>query len=149
MSDLLLLPDAEGVTSAYLRSRSSIEDLVDDHVWTELPALRKGVTEWRFPAVRVTRIGGSPALNRPLVADQPLLQFDVWGGSKSIARRVAETCRAELAVIELADLGEGVSARTPEFGPLAYLPDDDFTPAKPRYTFDVSVLLRATQAPGS
>jgi hypothetical protein len=149
MSDLLLLPDAEAVVSAFLRSRESVEELVGDHVWTELPAKRKEVAEWRFPGVRVTRIGGVPVMSRPLVADRPLLQFDIWGGPKSLTRRIAETCRAELALIGEADLGDGVNARTPDIGALAYLPDDDFTPAKPRYTFDVSILLRATEPTGS
>lgn len=147
MSDLVLLPDAEQVISAYLRGRPEIQDLVDDRVFTELPGLRKDQQEWRFPAVRITRIGGSPALAYPLVLDRPTTQVDVWGGPKSTARRIAETCRAVLALahLEQHELAVVYAPKPPNggFGPLSYLPDDDFTPARPRYTFDVTLPMRA------
>jgi hypothetical protein len=34
-------------------------------------------------------------------------------------------------------------------GGLTYLPDEEFEPAKPRYTFDVTVRTRAHSSPGS
>lgn len=137
---LELLPDAEKVFSAYLRSRTEITALVDNHVWTELPGLNKDTPEWRFPAIRVVRIGGRPGLQRPLYIDEPLLQLDVWGGPKALAHEIAATARAVLAEAHLATHDSAVVV-TVDIGSLSYLPDQDLTPARPRYTFDATATL--------
>jgi hypothetical protein len=138
---VVLLPDAERLVSAYLRSRAEVSGLVDDRVWTELPGVRADQTEWRFPCVRLVRVGGSPLLERPLHWDRARLQLDAWGGPKALARQIAETCRAVLAEAHLATHDGAVVAGV-GFGPFAYLPDEDFTPFRPRYTFDATVTLR-------
>lgn len=141
MADVVLLPDAEQIISTYLRSRDEVTDLVEQRVWTELPGLRENQEEWRFPCVRLVRIGGRPMLDRPLHIDQPRLQLDAWGGPKATARKVLETCRAVLADAHAAHHDGAVIAGV-GFGPFSYLPDQDFTPARPRYTTDATVTLR-------
>lgn len=148
MTDLVILPDAEKVASAYLRSRSEVDDLIDDRVFTELPGLRQGQDEWRFPAVRITRIGGSPVVQQPLEVDAPVLQVESWGGSKALAHQIAQTCRAAFAVAHLNEHDEAIvyGAR---FGEMLDLPDEAFKPAKPRYVFDVTLTIRPRQGAGS
>lgn len=146
--DLVLLPDVEQVLSMFLRSLTEITDLVDQRVWTQLPGLKAGQEEWRFPCVRLVRIGGRPVLQRPLYIDRPLLQFDIWGGPKVEARTIAETCRAALAQAHTV-AHDGAVISDAELGALAFLPDDDFLPPKPRYTFDAAVTLHPGPTTGS
>jgi len=127
-----LLPDGEALVSGYLRARSEVTDLCGQRVYTELPK------DKTFPLVRLVRVGGSPPLDRPLRFDVARIQVDVWGGPKKTARDLAETIRQVLSELPDEDVvGTVVSAVT--YGPFAYLPDDDFAPAKPRYTFDVEL----------
>lgn len=142
MSDLVLLPDAERLLSAWLRDQPELADLVDDRVYTILPH------DKAFPLVRLVRVSGAASLSRPLVLDEAHIQFDVWGTVKAQAFEVAATVRALLSerLIGAHDLGV---VQNVTHGPLQYLPDGDFEPAKPRYLFDVVVRTRAHPSPGS
>lgn len=142
-----LLPDAEKTVSAYLRARSEVTALVGDRVYTAIP------NSPTFPLVRLTRVGGTPVHSRPLWVDEALIQVDVFGtvpgetgsGGRRQIHQIAETCRA--ALVEMADTAhdeavvDGVS-----FGPFSWLPDDTYTPARPRFLFDVTVHLHVKPA---
>jgi hypothetical protein len=128
---LVVLPDAERVVVDFLRAQPELGDTAE-RVYTALPA------EPTWPAVRVVRWGGWPVISRPLVLDQALCQVDVWGGTKAQASELARVMRALLAE-RLAALPEvsGVS-----FLMLIDNPDDTYSPARPHWRFDVSVMLR-------
>lgn len=129
-----MLVDAERLVSAYLRDRDEIAALVADRVYTAIPA------NPTWPLVRLTRIGGAPVFNRPLHLDRALIQCDVFGGPKATAHEIAETCRAALTDLPSAYSALGVVTDV-QFGTFAYLPDAAYTPARPRYVFDVAVYL--------
>jgi hypothetical protein len=128
-------PDVELVTVTYLRRDGSrVADLVDDRVYTVVPKSAQ------FPLLRVVRFGGGPAMSAPLHLRNPALQLDAYGGSKADARRVLDTALAELADIAYhTHTGAVVTGVT--FGAERYLPDNDYDPAKPRYSADVTVHL--------
>jgi len=128
-----VLPDVELVAVTYLRRTGSrVRDLVGDRVYTVIP------TNAVFPLLRLVRIGGAPVSSATLHLDAAAMQLDAAGGSKADARRLLDTARAELADMNLAThTGAVVTAVT--FGPSRYLPDKDFTPAKPRYVADVTI----------
>lgn len=129
-----LAPDAEALLSTFLRSRFELVALVDSRVYTSIPS------NPTFPLVRVTRIGGIPVFSRPLRLDVATVQVDVWGGPKATAWQIAETCRAVIAEIDRAD-HDAAAITAAQFGPFSYLPDDTYSPARPRFTFDVDLYL--------
>lgn len=134
------LPDAEAEISAFLRGLDEIFDLVEERVYTEIPANAE------FPLVRLTRIGGTPLFNKPLWVDRPTLQIEAYGGTKAQAQEIAETCRAALSEIESATSPTAVFLSA-EFGGMLYLPDPEFKNPRPRYVFDVDVFLHSTELP--
>lgn len=129
-----LLPDVEKVISAYLRSRTEVTALVGDRIYTEIP---KTPT---FPLVRLTRVGGAPITSRPLHIDQAIVQVDVFGGPKTQARLLAETCRHVLSEAHEAT-HTGASVDDVVFGAFQWLPDPSFEPTKPRYSFDAAITV--------
>ena len=136
------LVDVEALVSQYLRSQSEVTAYVAQRVYTALPETKT------FPLVRLTRIGGAPKMSRPMHVDSAHLQIDVFGGSKATALDTMDAIREELAKVVDEDpvqaLGGVCGVR---FGPLAYLPDASFEPAKPRYTLDVTVTVRPAPLP--
>lgn len=131
-----MLPDAELLTTAFLRQDDAVLAKVADEIYTELPARHD-----TWPAVRVTRIGGAPAF-QPLVLDEPLLQIDVWGGPKRTALQAAETIRSALSERTPFTLPGTGTLAVERFGSLRYLPDETYSPARPRWTFDVVLATR-------
>ena len=134
-----MLPNAEGLVSEFLRNDAAVIAEVADRVYTSLPASPT------YPCIRLTRIGGATFLAGMYEFDRPLIQFDIWGGPKATAWRIAETVRE--ALIERLpgrhDKGlvyGGVGVVT---GGLRYTPDPTFDPERPRYTLDVELLTRA------
>lgn len=136
--DLELLPDVEAIVSEYLRTRPRVRALVGDRVYGAFPS-KAG----KQPLVLVQRVGGIPPLSQPLVVDEADVQLDAWGGPKVVARELAETCRAEIANLEGTVQPGGVIAGV-RFGALRFLPDETFSPPRPRYVFDVVITTRAT-----
>lgn len=134
--------DVEALVSQYLRAQSEVTAYVGQRVYTALPESKS------FPLVRLHRIGGTPPISRPLHLDTAKLQIDVWGGSKATALDTMDAIRTELSKIVDEDPTQplGVVCGV-KFGPLAYLPDESFSPAKPRYTQDVSVTVRPVPLP--
>jgi hypothetical protein len=136
--ELALLPDVEAIVSAYLRSRPRVVAIVGDRVYGAFPS--KAGPE---PIVLVQRVGGIPPLSQPLVVDEADLQLDAWGGPKALARELADTCRAELASLEGTEQPGGIIGAV-RFGALRWLPDETFSPPRPRYVFDVTLTTRAS-----
>lgn len=135
------LPDAELLVTAFLRQEESVTSQVGDNIFTELPG---GFSAW--PAVRVVRIGGSPAF-QPLVLDQPLVQVDVWGGPKRTAVQVAEAIRSALAErLPFVLPTVGTLGGVERFGSLRYSPDPTYDPARPRWTFEAVLVTRPDQS---
>jgi hypothetical protein len=132
-----ILPNSEALLSRFLRDDVDVAALVADRVYTTMP---KGHNAW--PAVRLTRFGGTPPFQAPLVLDKPQIQVDAWGGSKAIAREVAETIRAVCDTRLPGRHPEGIVYAV-EFGALLYLPDEVFDPPRPRYLFDLTLTVRA------
>lgn len=138
----MALVDAEALVSQYLRAQSEVTAIVAQRVYTALPE------DKTFPLVRLHRIGGTPKLSRPLHLDTARLQVDVWGGSKATALDAMDAVRTELSKLVDEDPVQplGVVCGV-KFGPLAYLPDESFTPAKPRYTQDLTITVRPVPLP--
>jgi len=136
------LVDVEALVSQYLRAQSEVTAYVGQRVYTALPESPT------FPCVRIVRIGGAPPMSRPLHVDAARLQIDVFGGSKATAFDTIDAVREELAKIvdEAAVQPLGVVCGV-RFGPLAYIPDESFAPAKPRYVQDVTVTVRPAPLP--
>lgn len=132
--------DIERLVSIYERSDDGVTDIVEQRVYTEIPARPT------FPLLRMTLIGGSPIFSRPLHLDAPIIQFDAYGGPKVQARALADAVRASLGDDFLgthdfgAEEGDLTAVVTGvDFGELAYVPDTEYDPAKPRYTFEVTI----------
>lgn len=139
------LPNIQKLLSEFLRGHPEVEALVGERIYTTLPA---GHNTW--PAVRLTRIGGS-AIPPARVMDRPIVQIDCWGGPKAVALDVAETI-AQVIAEELpgrhAD-GYVYGGDSVVFGPLRDMPDTTFDPARPRFVFDVTLLTRAARGPAA
>lgn len=135
---LQLLPDAERMLSAYLRSSSELALLVEDRVYTAVPANPV------FPLVRLTRTGGPPPTELYWI-DGPMIQVDAWGGTKAQTRQAAETCRGLIYALRGTVQGDTVISAV-KGGGLQYLPDDSYEPAKPRYLFVVSLVTHPQPA---
>lgn len=144
---LRLIPDVEQLVSGFLRAQpevvaffaagvtsegKSVTHPPTDRVYTDLPA---GPV---WPAVRVNRVGGSPVTNEPLWLDQALIQLDVFGGPKALARDLAETCRAVIDARLPGVHSEGVVTAV-RFGQLAYHPDDTYPTARPKYDLLITI----------
>lgn len=129
--------DTERLIVAWLLTRPDVIDLVATNVYTVLPKVKP------FPVVRATLIdeGARGTWPDSLYLTDSLIQFDAWGGSKHVARRIADTLRAELVRAKGAHtLGDVTGVITGvKFGRYGYLPDDDLDPPKPRYQFDVRI----------
>lgn len=135
-----LIPSCEQVLSYYLRQNTSVNALVGDHVYTTTP---KHPGE-KTPMVILHRIGGSPRSTRPLWVDQAILQLDCYAGSKFDTETLAHTVRnAVCEDFPGYQTGSGTDAVITDVsaGALIYLPDEAFTPPKPRYLVDVTVTL--------
>ncbi len=130
-----LLPDIERLVTDFLRAQAEITTIVGNRVYTEIPDTPT------FPLVRVRRLGGFPVLNRPLYVDAPLVQIEGYAATKGAARLLTETCRAVLAERVEGTHTTGVVAGV-SFGSLIWLPDEDFTPPKPRYVSDATLTVR-------
>lgn len=137
---LLLLPDVEALVSQFLRAQDEITDLVDERVYTVIPK------NAAFPLLLAHRPpGGLAVTSRPLYLDAALVQLDAYGGSKGQARNLIETARAVLAA-RLEGVHESGVVTGVQFGSMGYLPDPDFTPARPRYVADLTVWVRPQPA---
>jgi hypothetical protein len=139
--ELALLPDVERLVSNFLRANARVSALVGERVYTVFPA-KVG----NAPLALVQRVGGDPPLSVPLVVDSAQLQVDAYGGPKAAAFELAATIRAELARLEDEVRPEG-SVSAVRFASLRWLPDETFSPPRPRYLFDVTLTVRPAVVP--
>lgn len=123
--------DVERLASYWLRHQDPVTDLVDQRVYTEIPK------EPTFPLVRLTLLDDRPVFERPRHLTNTLLQIDVYGGPKVLARQIADTVADELtANFPGAHEGGVISAASCS---MRYLPDGSYEPAKPRYVLSVTI----------
>lgn len=128
MTPLRLLVDAERLVAGHLRSVPEVVALVGARVYTAIPP------EPVFPLVRLTRIGGTPAV--PAHLDRARLQIEAWGTSKAQARDLAETVHAALYDMPGQYPAGMVTAVEDDLG-LTWQPDPDTD--RDRYLFGVTV----------
>lgn len=142
MTDLHIAPDAGILTRSFLLEQDEVTDLVGDRIYSTLPkrhidsATNNDPDLW--PAVRLTVLFGddlTPGIGWHNVAT---VQFDVWGGSKTTAGLAARTlravCLARMRGVHTEGVVTDVRATVPQD-----IPDESFAPARPRFTFDLSV----------
>lgn len=138
---MILLPDVERLVATYLRAHADVVALVGDRVYTAFPAQAGGEC-----LVLLQRFGGSPPLSRPLVVDEAQMQVDAYGGTKAQAHEVLVTVLAALA--ELPDVVTAIGhVSNVGQGARRYLPDETFTPHRPRYVADLTLTTRPAAAP--
>ncbi len=135
---LVTVPDALACTSEWLRGQPELTSLVSTRVYTELPAAKQ------FPLLRLNQLTDPPVIPHIHYAVAALLQFDAYGGSKKMARNVAETTRALLSqrYPGAHDLDAGflvVNNVSP--GGIRFLTEDIEGSARPRCTFDAVITL--------
>jgi hypothetical protein len=128
---LAVLADAELVVTTYLRNQPDVFALVGTQVSTELPASPV------FPLLRVSRIGGTPAVPRRL--DAAHLQIEAWATTKATARNVAATAHAALWAAGNATNNGAVITGVDDTLGLSWLPDP--VTGRPRYIFGVAVYI--------
>lgn len=138
---LVLLPNIEALVTAFYRVQPEVIAIVP---------VRDVVTEFRkeqdWPAVRIRQFNDAPTDGTRLRHSRFDLQVECFGGPKALARLLAETCRA--AAVDRLDGRQtfgNVDALVTKctVGGLRDLPDNEFTPAKPRWLFTLAVHARA------
>ena len=129
-----LLPDVESLVVQYLKTVTSVDDIVDGRVSGELPARPT------FPAVTVLLVSDSVAIEGHLGGSW--VQIDCFGTTREEARTLARTVQAEMsawagtfddAVVHTETI-IGVRRRAE--------PQDD----RPRYSVDMRVWAHASNA---
>ncbi len=135
-----LMPDVEYVLRDFLLAQTEVTTFTSEIHKAQLPA---GVT---WPAVKLTRITGSPLIETPNQYDESRVQVDVFGGPQRTANRLAETIRS---VISARMLNYQHADGTITYGysdPPIYQPDTELTGdqggPRPRYIVDVTMTSR-------
>lgn len=138
MTELALPVNIEALVSAFLREQPEMIDLVADRIYTVIPKPAKG--DPKYPLVLVTLIIDAPHTG-PLWGIGFDVQVDAFGGSKDEARRIAGTARALISDRLTGVHPEGVVNGVTNGGMLD-LPDEGFSPAKPRWLFTSTIHAR-------
>lgn len=125
---LNLTPNTEALVSAFLRDQPEVQTLADDRCYTVIP---KDAT---YPLLRVTLLLDQPTGGEPLWLTAAQVQVEAFGGTKAQAWTLAVTARSAISERLTGTHDEGVVTGVTS-GPLLDLPDEDFTPAKPRFLF--------------
>lgn len=124
----MALPDAEAMVRAFL-----VSEFADETVTTTVPSPRPA----RF--VRVWRTGGA-SMSR--VVDEPLITVEAWAASKGAAAELGSEVRDVL--LTSATKTALPLVRRIDAGAFYYDPDP--TSGADRYSFTVSMRVRATRA---
>lgn len=137
------MPDSDKAVRDFLRGRAAVTALVD--------AGRidfAAVSDTSAPSVRVTRVGGGDdTSDAPL--DRPLVQIDVWSGSNPSRNQAAAlkgAIRDELHRFRTSAMNADVIGHGAVLQSDIYVPDNDFTPPRPRYslTYELVTVAVAT-----
>ncbi len=137
---LSIPPDPEQLLVQFLLAQPEAQERLADRIYTRIPR------EKTFPLARVFRWSGSPDIvpaNGPIVTTRAELQVDVWS-SKGFAEcdDIARILQALIAERSVGNYEAGrIIAR--DLGPYRPDADQEFTPARPRIRFDVSLWVRA------
>lgn len=133
---MLTLPvNMEALVSAFLRDQPEMQDLVDDRTYTVIPKPTPGET--LYPLCRVNLIMDEPHPG-PLWGIAYDVEVEGFGGSKADAWRITSTARALISERLTGVHPEGVVNGVTNGGMLD-LPDESFTPAKPRWLFTSTI----------
>lgn len=137
---VILQVDIEQLLYEYLSTDSDMVALCDGRVYTVIPPhVRQSPADF-LPFVRQYRVGGGPVLSRPLVLDQPRVQFDAWGTNKKEAWRASATLQAVLA--ELPGRHSQGCVTAVDFGDTFDAPDTSLDPPQQRYIFDAVITTK-------
>ena len=146
MSTTELLPDVERLTSRWLRARPAITALVADRVYTAWP--HSSPEQTRQPLLLIQRVGGAPIFSLPLVLDAAELQLDAYGGPKHASHALAATACRELVELTDQPTEDGV-VHAVTIGAKRWLPDESFSPPRPRYVCDITLTVTARPPAGT
>jgi hypothetical protein len=136
-TDLPVMLDVSRLVVDFYRAQPELS-MLDGRIYTILPA------QPTWPAMRCTRWGGYPAINRPLLLDASWAQVDIWGeqAGKFAVAELANVARALITYRLVAQTNKlGVSAVG--FGMMHDAPDQTYHPARPHYRFDINVFIKA------
>jgi hypothetical protein len=127
-------PNIEALVSAFLRDQPEISDDVGDRVYTAIPE------KPTYPLVRVTLLD-SAMHTGPAWGGDYFVQIEAFGGSKGDAQRIASMCLAVMSarLVGVHDLGVVFGVHS---SGMRDQPDEDRTPAKPRFLFTSTIGAR-------
>ncbi len=136
---VVLPPSVEILVIDWLRGKPEIAAIVADRVSSDLPP------ETTFPYLQIVAFDDDPITQKPLHLIEATVQVSAYGSTKTNAELLGQTARALLHEIDDVDHDEAVVASVSTRG-WGYRPDDTYSPAKPRYTFDAAVRFHAHPA---
>lgn len=126
--------DVEALVANFLRGQTSVTDIVEDRVYTDLPHKR----EW--PLVLVNRTGGGSLYKDWLEAAE--VDVSAYGGTHKLAYLLAGACLSAMTGAMVGAHPEGVVTKV-KASATAYEPEPDSQDpqghARPRFTVSVVV----------
>lgn len=126
--------DIEALVTTFLRGQTTVTDLADDRVYTDMPHKRA------WPMIVVTRTGGESLYKNWLQAIE--LEISAYGGTHKTAYNLAQACMTTMAAAMVGSHAEGVVTKV-KTGAVTYSPDsesaDESGHARPRYTVSAVV----------
>lgn len=126
--------NVEKLTIDFLLANDPVTALVDGEIGSTLP----GDPSWPF--LQVVQYDDDPITQRPLHFVQAILQVSAYGATKPEAFVLGATARAELHAADRATHEAGVVTGVSSRG-WGFRPDEEFSPAQPRYTFDLTLYV--------
>lgn len=143
---LIIPPNIPAVVTGFLRAQPEVAAIAGSRVYTEIPQSPA------WPLVRVTQFNEQPASRTRLIGWQrsTWLQVDAFGGTKAAALQLAQTAAAALLARLSGRLEYGTAAAVvtgTEVRGLADQPDEGYSPARPRWRFDLIVHAHPIPAP--
>lgn len=128
-----LLPSTESLVASYLRASADVTALIGTRIGTELYA-GSGAAVW------LSLVTGSETVRNHLIS--AVVDVRSYGGSKADADLLARTVHAvmhDMPGVHAGGIVTGVDTLTIP----AWLPDEGFEPARPRYLATYSVTAHA------
>lgn len=137
MSHVRTYVDVEGPLRDYLRTLTTLTDLVGQRIFLGVPS--SGTS---FPFIQMSRVGGGPDSLTPL--DNAEMSFSCWGADKAEA---AEVAAALVSVLESLQAGTEIASGLKCGGAsvLLWLWSPDTSTDKPtaRYVLDARMSFKA------
>lgn len=146
MTAPMLIPSSEREVSALYRADADVAAMVTDRVYTVLP---KQIV---FPLIRIELVSEELKWVRPYRMADATIQVSAYADTKWLANRIIETARMVATgwdgTVHVAATGVDGFVSTTGITGLFWNPDDSYSPAKPRYSFDLSVTVQPAGSPG-